>query len=241
MSVESYVFIFLVIAVIISVLSKKIDWVGGLVGGSIAYLLHAALGWLGIFLIGGFFVLGTVASQWKIHRKARWGVAEHRNIRRGWRNVVGNAGVAAALALLTLSETISAALGSLLIAASFAAALSDTWSSELGNVYGTRFYEVLTGRPGERGRDGVVSREGSLAGVAGSVLVALLHGLFREWGSAVVIISVAGLLGNLTDSLLGATLERSGRIGNHAVNFLATLAAALVAWGLLLGEKLLHE
>ena len=240
MSAEPFVFAFLATAVVVSVLSNKIDLAGGTVGGLFAYLLYATLGWLGIFLIGGFFVLGTAASLWKIHRKAQWGVAEQRNARRGWRNVVGNAGAAAGLALLTLSGTISAALGSVLIAASFAAALSDTWSSELGNAYGTRFYEVLTGKPGERGRDGVVSREGSLAGVAGSVLVAVLYGLFREWGSAVVIIGVAGLLGNLTDSLLGATLERSGKLGNHGVNFLATLAASLLAFGLFLGEKLLH-
>ncbi len=240
MSAEPFVFAFLATAVVASVLSKKIDLAGGTVGGLFAYLLYAALGWLGIFLIGGFFVLGTAASRWKIPRKARWGVAEARNARRGWRNVVGNAGVAAILALLVLGGWGNTALGSILIAASFAAALSDTWSSELGNVYGTRFYEVLTGKPGERGRDGVVSREGSVAGVAGSVLVALLYGLFRGWGSAVVIIGVAGLLGNLTDSLLGATLERSGKLGNHGVNFLATLAAVLFASGLFFGEKLLH-
>jgi uncharacterized protein (TIGR00297 family) len=227
--------------VISSVLSKKIDLAGGLLGGLFAYLLYAALGWLGVFLIGGFFVLGTAASLWKIHQKAQRGVAEAHNGQRGWRNVAGNAGVAAGLVLPVLAGLGSAALAEILIAACFAAALSDTWSSELGNVYGTRFYEVLTGKPGRRGRDGVVSWEGSLAGVAGSVLVALLYGLSRGWGSAVVIISVAGLLGNLTDSLLGATLERSGKLGNHGVNFLATLAAALIALGLFFGEKLLHE
>ena len=240
MNAEPYVLVFLAIAVISSVLFKKIDLAGGLLGGLFAFLLYAALGWLGIFLIGGFFVLGTAASLWKIRKKAQWGVAEKRNARRGWRNVVGNAGAAAVLALLVLAGLGSAELGSMLIAASFAAALSDTWSSELGNVYGTRFYEVLTGKPGERGRDGVISREGSLAGVVGSVLVAVLYGLFREWGSGVVIISVAGILGNLTDSLLGATLERSGKLGNHSVNFWSTLAAALIALGLFLGEKLLH-
>ncbi len=240
MSAGPYVLAFLAIAVIISVLSKKIDGAGGLVGGLFAYVLYAALGWLGIFLIGGFFVLGTAASLWKIRKKTHWGVAEKRNARRGWRNVVGNSGVAATLALLMLGGPMGTELGGILVAASFAAALSDTWSSELGNVYGTRFYEVLTGKPGERGRDGVVSREGSLAGLAGSVLVAVLYGMFRGWGSAVVIISVAGLLGNLTDSLLGATLERSGKLGNHGVNFLSTLAAALIALTLFLGEKLLH-
>ncbi len=135
----------------------------------------------------------------------------------------------------------STPVGSVLIAACFAAALSDTWSSELGNAHGSRFYEVLSGKPGQRGNDGVVSSEGSLAGLIGSGLIAVLYGLFKEWGSAVVVIGVAGLVGNVTDSLLGATLERQGRLGNHAVNFLATLAGALTALGLLLGEKLLHQ
>jgi uncharacterized protein (TIGR00297 family) len=199
------------------------------------------MGWLGIFLIGGFFVLGTAASRWKVHRKARYGVAEERGGQRSWRNVLGNAGVSLVLSLMVIGWPASASVGSVLIAASFAAALSDTWSSEFGNAHGTRFYEVLSGKPGQRGNDGVVSSEGSLAGLIGSGLIAMLYGLFREGASAVVIIGVAGLAGNVTDSLLGATLERRGRLGNHAVNFLATLAGALTALGLLLGEELLHQ
>lgn len=234
---DYFVLLFLVVAIAGSVLSGKIDLAGGLVGGGIAYVLYAALGWFGIFLIGGFFGLGTAASVWKLRQKSRWGVAEARNARRGWRNVIGNAGAAAAIALIVLGWPEHTSVGGLLIAACFAAALSDTWSSEFGNVYGSRFYQVLSGKPGERGRDGVVSGEGSLAGLAGSVLIAILYGWFHGWGSAVAIIAFAGLMGNLTDSVLGATLERSGRLNNHSVNFLATLSAALLA--LLLGEKLL--
>ena len=239
MNSDYYVLVFLAIAIAGSVLTGKIDLAGGLTGGVFAYWLYLALGWLGIFLIGGFFVLGTAASLEKIRRKTLGRGAKTDHERRGWRNVVGNAGVAATLSLLVLGGVISQETGSIAIAASFAAALSDTWSSELGNVYGTRFYEVLTGKPGEQGSDGVVSREGSLAGLLGSALIGVLYGIFSGWDSAVVMISVAGLLGNLTDSLLGATLERSGKLGNHGVNFLATLTGALTVL-LLLGEKLLH-
>jgi len=38
-----------------------------------------------------------------------------------------------------------------------------------------------------------------------------------------------GVFGLFFDSLLGATLERQGRINNDAVNFLSTLAAAVFA------------
>jgi uncharacterized membrane protein len=36
-------------------------------------------------------------------------------------------------------------------------------------------------------------------------------------------------MGNLADSVLGATLERQHKMGNDTVNFLNTLFAALVA------------
>jgi uncharacterized membrane protein len=39
----------------------------------------------------------------------------------------------------------------------------------------------------------------------------------------------AGVLGTFIDSLLGATLERRGVIGNNGVNFASTFAAAAIA------------
>jgi uncharacterized membrane protein len=40
----------------------------------------------------------------------------------------------------------------------------------------------------------------------------------------------AGFAGMIIDSLVGATLQRHGLISNQAVNFLATLAAAALAY-----------
>jgi uncharacterized membrane protein len=39
----------------------------------------------------------------------------------------------------------------------------------------------------------------------------------------------AAFLGTLADSLLGATLERPGRLGNNAVNFTSTAFSAALA------------
>jgi len=42
------------------------------------------------------------------------------------------------------------------------------------------------------------------------------------------------MLGNLFDSVIGATFERNGLIGNNFVNFLNTLFAALIGFILFL-------
>ena len=224
------VILFIIGAVAVSIASGKIDRVGGVVGGLITYLLFLGTGGLGILLIGTFFVLGTLASRWQQRQKTERGLAEARGGQRGARNVVANAGVAGAVAALSWWNPAYAATSQLLVAACFAAALSDTWSSELGNVYGTRFFNVLTGKPDQRGRDGVISLEGSVAGVLGSGVMTGLYGLFEGLSTGMIIVWVAGIAGNLMDSVLGATWERRGMIGNHTVNFLNTLTAAILAF-----------
>ena len=73
--------------------------------------------------------------------------------------------------------------------------------------------------------------------IAGSAVIAAAWLLLTSAAaSAGVIIILAGLIGNLADSLLGATLERKGVLSNDAVNFLNTAIAALAA-GALTGFK----
>jgi uncharacterized membrane protein len=49
-----------------------------------------------------------------------------------------------------------------------------------------------------------------------------------------VIVVLAGAAGLFFDSLLGATLERRGWLGNDLVNFASTLFAAALALGLMM-------
>jgi uncharacterized protein (TIGR00297 family) len=76
--------------------------------------------------------------------------------------------------------------------------------------------------------DGVISLEGTLIGIAGSCIIAGIYALGWGWSISFFFIVLAGTLGNLTDSILGAVLERKGLIGNDVVNFLNTLTAAIV-------------
>jgi uncharacterized protein (TIGR00297 family) len=95
-------------------------------------------------------------------------------------------------------------------------------------VYGKRFFNIISFRADRCGMDGVISLEGTLIGIAGSCIIAAIYALGSGWDINFCFIVIAGTIGNLTDSILGALFERKGKIGNDAVNFLNTLAAALV-------------
>jgi uncharacterized protein (TIGR00297 family) len=95
-------------------------------------------------------------------------------------------------------------------------------------VYGKRFFNIITLKPDQRGLDGVISLEGTLIGIAGSCVIAVIYAVGFGWDLNLVWVVIAGTVGNLSDSLLGALLERKHYISNNAVNFLNTLIAALV-------------
>lgn len=184
-------------------------------------------GYTGIILLGAFFLLGTLATA---HDKRKKGTAGLHPQQRKAGQVFANGGVAALAAFLTVFMPQQAPLLLLLTAASLASATADTLSSELGIVYGRRFYNVLTFKPDTKGMDGVVSLEGTLLGAAGAAVIAGIYGLFTSFDKYCLLVILAGIAGNLADSVLGATLERKGWIGNDTVNFFNTAVAALLAW-----------
>lgn len=193
-----------------------------------ALFIGALIGWgggpRGIFLLFTFFSLAVWATSHKKHLKAGLSPDGKHPQERTVGQVLANGGVAAIMGAFAIMDPQNGPLYELMLSASLAAALSDTWSSELGMVYGRNFYNILTFKRDQKGLDGVVSREGTWLGIAGAAIIALFHaGVSKES----VIVLIAGFTGNLADSLMGATLERQRVIGNDMVNFLNTMIAAL--------------
>jgi len=113
-------------------------------------------------------------------------------------------------------------------------ATADTVSSEIGQAFGGGPVMLLSLRRVEPGTDGAITVLGSLAGIAGGALVAAvgmwaLRLTLAEAGVSLV----AGVGGLFFDSLLGATVERWGWVGNDLVNFASTVFAAGMALSLL--------
>lgn len=197
----------------------------GFVVGMLTYL---GGGYPGIAILALFFVLGSWATGRGLKKKQELGFAEANKGRRTAGQVFANGGVAAITGALAWCFPAWSHPLQLMMAGSLAAATADTVSSELGTILGSRFYNVLTFRKDERGLNGVISVEGTLAGTIGATMIALAYAVGNSWNIHLIWIVIAGIAGNFIDSLLGATLERKGMIGNNTVNFLNTAAGAAV-------------
>ena len=220
----------IVTSMLFSVLKNKLTVAAALTGGLLALIIFKGGGFTGLGLLATFFILGVSATGWKFNIKVKDGLAEEKQGKRNAGQVFANAGTAAILALLAIYNPGAAKMLFLMLAASFSAATADTLSSELGNFYGRRYYHLLSFKKMQRGTNGAVSLQGTIAGIVGSAVIALVYVLGTGWnGQHFLVILVAGTAGNVVDSILGLTLENKGLLTNNAVNFLNTIVGAVVA------------
>ena len=229
------VLLVLLAGIVFSIDRKKLTVPAALTGAIIGWLVYKGGGYTGLAMLTSFFILGTAATSWKKKEKMLIkGHAAHQSTRTAGQ-VIANGGIAGITGLAVLVFPYYEHLWQIMMAASLAAAAADTLSSELGMVYGRRYYHILTWRPDEKGLDGVVSLEGWLIGIAASAVIAGVYVLGHGWNTRIFLVLIgSGTLGNLVDSLLGAVWERKGKLSNNAVNLLNTLAAALAAAALML-------
>jgi uncharacterized protein (TIGR00297 family) len=202
---------------------------GGLTGGIItAVLTLGASAWYRSALpaLLALFVLTWCATRFGRAKKQRLGVAEDKRGRSA-AQVAANLGVAGLAAAMGLTNGRSYAV---MVVAALAEATADTLASELGEVLGGPPIMLTTLRRVTPGTDGAISLAGTVAGTIGAALVVLVAvpTLGLRPGEAIVAGSAA-VGGLFVDSLLGATVERTGWLNNDAVNSLSTLAASLLA------------
>jgi len=221
--------VFLVVAMYAAWRFEKLTAAGSLTGGLLAACIFAGVSLSGIYLLAAFFVMGTLATSLKRQMKEQASLQDENRGRRDAWQVIANGACAAIIGLIAFIFPIKLDLFELMIAGAFSAASADTLSSELGNIYGSKYINILTLKEDKRGLDGVISLEGTIAGLGGSLVIALLFSSCTGNYAMIWVLLVAGLLGNIADSILGATLEREGKLGNNTVNFINTMVGAICA------------
>jgi len=196
----------------------------------IILLVFADARWMLVMLT--FFILGSVATKYKYSYKQRLGIEQGQGGARGYKNVFANGIAASAAAVLygvfVRPEFIVVYVGCV------ATAAADTLASEIG-VTGGMPYLITTLKKVPVGTNGGITLTGEtvsiIGGFAVSAVALFLNMITPEMA---VICTVTGFIGTNIDSLVGATLENKGYLGNAGTNLIATVSGGIVAVGIYL-------
>ena len=91
---------------------------------------------------------------------------------------------------------------------SFCISMADSTSSELGFYFKGATFDILSFKKLQPGVSGGISAAGTLAGLAGAVLLAFITSYFYSFSLSVFLcILIAGFAGMLADSILGSWLQ----------------------------------
>ncbi|MBD2665008.1 TIGR00297 family protein [Richelia sinica] len=221
-----------ILLAIVGIIPKKLLTPAGIFHAwLLGVIVWGTLGWQGYLVVVFYFIVGSGVTRIGMAEKEAQGIAEKRSGARGPENVWGSALVAALCAVGVLVVPDLRWLLCLGYVASFSTKLSDTTASEVGKAYGKRTFLITTLQPVARGTEGAVSLEGTLAGVVGSVAIALVG-----WGVnlitplGIVWCVLAAFIATNLESVIGATLQsRYSWLTNELVNIANTLIGAIVA------------
>ena len=168
------------------------------------------------------FLLTFAATRFKRHAKEVANLAEPRLGRRA-SQIAANLGVAGLCAAAGFYPGVLAAL---------AEVTADTLSSEIGQALGGPTWLLTTLRRVAPGTDGGLSVRGTVAGLLGAAAITLVGSPWLPSRNAIGLVFCSAIAGLLADSVIGATLERRGWLGNDLVNVTSTLVASLLAFAM---------
>jgi uncharacterized protein (TIGR00297 family) len=208
---------------------RGVSTTGAIAGAVLAFVILLSCGLPGFLVVALVFVLATISTRMGYTRKRELGVAERR-CGRNASQVLANILVATICALFSAGAYGWREPLQLAMIAALAEAAADTVASEVGQAFSGRVYLITSFQRVAIGTDGGISVIGTAGAAAAAVLVALT-GAWTELipGHWIALAAGAALLSTMLDSLLGATLQRRGWLGNNGVNLLSTAAAAGLA------------
>nr|WP_255570225.1 DUF92 domain-containing protein [Cohnella sp. CFH 77786] len=192
--------------------------------GTVMYALGSAV-WFGSLI--AFFISSTLWSKWKKHAKEKAESGYEKSGRRDAGQVLANGGLG--LLLCSAYWAWPHALWWYAFLGVMAAVTADTWATEIGGLSRTPPRSIKTGRRVAPGTSGGVSGLGLGASLAGGLFIGAAAWMLllawpgqtapdvasaplrlAAWGG---IAGLAGIIGSLADSWIGATWQLMYRCG----------------------------
>ncbi len=196
---------------------SRSGWLGAIITGTLTFGFG---GWAHGITLVFFFVSSTVWSRLKKSRKAALesAVFEKGSQRDIWQ-ALANGGVSATACVMGALMPDALPLWNAVFVGAMATVAADTWATELGILSTTPPRLITTFASVPRGTSGAISTVGTLATIAGALATAVVF-VLASLGDApwilVLIGTIAGVMGSLSDSLMGATVQRLFR-GAHGL------------------------
>ena len=214
-------------------LMTKGGWISAGVLGSI---LWGCLSWQGWTSVVIYLLLGSLVTKIGYKFKKEKGIAEKRGGRRGPENVWGSAATGLFFAIMIKLELENLGFFQVGFAASFAAKLADTFGSEIGKRFGSNTYLITSLRKVDRGTEGGISLEGTLASALGSIFMSLIMYALAiiSTKNQLIIVSISGFLATLSESIIGAKYQEKYKLSNELVNSIQTSISSIIAISILL-------
>lgn len=269
--------IFLPVYIVMKAIGKKsLDLTGGLTALVVGFILTLSSYCFTAGLLV-FFYSSIRLTKYKAREKRKFEENYQESGQRNWTQVLCNGGVAAQMSLLYLMERgcggeipvnftydYSSSWFAMSVLGAIACACGDTWASEIGSVYSnSEPYLVFSFQKVPRGTNGAVSFIGLVCSFAGGMAIGLsfyvmtvmfvprdVLSLSPTQLPVIWVGGIAGLLGSLLDSFLGANFQFSGEdmvtkkivevpgdrvrwisgvslLDNHSVNLISSLLTSL--------------
>ena len=209
-------------------LMTKGGWISAGVLGSI---LWGCLSWQGWSSVVIYLLFGSLVTKIGYKFKRQKGIAEKRGGRRGPENVLGSAASGLFFALMIKLNFTNLIFYKIGFAAGFAAKLADTFGSEIGKRFGRNTYLITSLRKVDRGTEGGVSLEGTLASAIGSIFMSsiMLALSIINTKNQFMIVSISGFLATISESIIGAKFQEKFKLSNELVNAIQTSISSTIA------------
>jgi uncharacterized protein (TIGR00297 family) len=209
--------------------ARKVTAAGAVTGALIGIAVWTGAGGVVWSLLFVSFAVAAITTSVGHKRKAALGISEERGGRRGPGNAIANTGVFAWAAFISIGLQ-NPAPALLAGVTAMVTAASDTVASEIGKAFGKTTWTWMPVRRVPAGTAGAVSLEGTLAGVAAALALALYAaGAGIIPASLVPVVVVAATLASFAEGALATRFEAGGWLNNDTLNFLNSAIGASLA------------